>query len=266
MTDGGAGDVKVSTVQDTGAGVGAGVVSGLFGVGGGIVLVPYLGIVRGWDQKNAQATSLVSVAMAAAAALVTYAVSGRVAWVAAIPIVIGGLAGAVLGSALVKRLNSVVLRAAFVGLLIVVAVRLVTEAGEPGQAAAPPMTAALAVGYALSGLAMGILSAMFGIGGGILLVPILVAIFGYDQLLAAGTSLAVMVPIALVGAVRQTSSGATNWQLGALLGVGAAIGGVIGSRIAAVLPVQVLTWLFAAFIVVVAARLGWQAWREWRAP
>lgn len=258
--------MKVATVQDTGAGVGAGVVSGLFGVGGGIVLVPYLGIVRGWDQKRAQATSLVSVAMAAAAALVTYAVAGRVAWLAALPILIGGLAGAVLGSALVKRLNSLVLRMAFVGLLVVVAVRLVTEAGEPGQSAAPAMTPALGIGYVASGLAMGFLSAMFGIGGGILLVPILVALFGYGQLLAAGTSLAVMVPIALVGALRQTSSGATDWRLGALLGLGAAVGGFIGSRIAAVLPVEVLTWLFAAFILVVAIRLGWQAWREWRAP
>lgn len=262
----GSGRVKASTVQDTGAGVGAGVVSGLFGVGGGIVLVPYLGIVRGWDQKHAQATSLVSVAMAAAAALVTYAVSGRVAWLAALPILVGGLIGAVVGSALVKRLNSLVLRAAFVGLLVVVAVRLVTEAGEPGESTAPAVTFALALGYAASGLAMGILSAMFGIGGGILLVPILVALFGYDQLLAAGTSLAVMVPIALVGAMRQTSSGATDWRVGALLGVGAAVGGFVGSRIAAVLPVAVLTWLFALFILIVAVRLGWQAWREWRAP
>lgn len=258
--------MKVSTVQDAGAGVGAGVVSGLFGVGGGIVLVPYLGIVRGWDQKHAQATSLVSVAMAAAAALVTYAMSGRVAWLAAIPILVGGLVGAVVGSALVKRLRSVVLRAAFVALLVVVAVRLVTQAGEPGQSAAPAVTVGLAIGYAASGLAMGILSAMFGIGGGILLVPILVALFGYDQLLAAGTSLAVMVPIALVGALRQTSSGATDWRLGALLGVGAAVGGFAGSRIAAVLPIELLTWLFAAFVLIVAARLGWQACREWRTP
>ncbi|MGA0945173.1 MAG: TSUP family transporter, partial [Candidatus Nanopelagicales bacterium] len=47
--------------RDVGVGAGAGVVSGLFGVGGGIVLVPYLVLARGWDQKQAQATSLVMV-------------------------------------------------------------------------------------------------------------------------------------------------------------------------------------------------------------
>ena len=82
--------LRPSSLQDGGAGVGSGVVSGLFGVGGGIVLVPYLVIVRGWDQKKAQATSLVSVSMAAVAALITYAVADAVAWAAALPILIGG--------------------------------------------------------------------------------------------------------------------------------------------------------------------------------
>lgn len=256
--------LRPSSLQDGGAGVGSGVISGLFGVGGGIVLVPYLAIVRGWDQKNAQATSLVSVSMAAVAALTTYAVADAVAWAAALPILIGGLLGAVVGSAAVKRVDSTVLRMAFALLLVVVAVRLVTGVSSTDEASAPTLTSALVLGLLVSGLAMGILSALLGIGGGILLVPILVTVFGFDQLLAAGTSLAVMGPIALVGAVRQTSSGATNWRMGALLGVGAAVGGVIGARLATALPLTVLTWLFAIFVVLVAGRLLWQTWREAR--
>ena len=252
--------LRPSSLQDGGAGVGSGVVSGLFGVGGGIVLVPYLVIVRGWDQKKAQATSLVS--MAAVAALITYAVADAVAWAAALPILIGGLLGAVVGSAAVKRVDSTVLRMAFALLLVVVAVRLVTGSGSSDGASAPTLTNMLVLGFLVSGLAMGILSALLGIGGGILLVPLLVTVFGFDQVLAAGTSLAVMGPIALVGAVRQTSSGATQWRLGALLGAGAAVGGVIGARLATALPLTVLTWLFAIFVVLVAARLIWQAWRE----
>jgi uncharacterized protein len=258
--------VRWTGVQDAGAGAGSGVVSGLFGVGGGIVLVPYLSLVRGWDQKHAQATSLVSVAMAATAALTAYAFSGSVAWLAALPILAGGLIGAVIGSAIVHRLESAVLRIAFALLLVVIAIRLVTEAGSADQSTPPALTAALAIGYFVSGVAMGTLSALFGIGGGILLVPILVTLFDYGQLLAAGTSLAVMGPIALVGALRQTASGATNWRVGALLGIGAAVGGVVGARLAAVLPLEVLTWLFAGFIVLVAVRLGWEAWRERSAP
>ena len=161
-----------------------------------------------------------------------------------------------------KRVDSTVLRMAFALLLVVVAVRLVTGSGSSDGASAPTLTNMLVLGFLVSGLAMGILSALLGIGGGILLVPLLVTVFGFDQVLAAGTSLAVMGPIALVGAVRQTSSGATQWRLGALLGAGAAVGGVIGARLATALPLTVLTWLFAIFVVLVAARLIWQAWRE----
>jgi uncharacterized membrane protein YfcA len=239
-----------------GVGAGAGVVSGLFGVGGGIVLVPYLVLVRGWEQKRAQATALVMVAMAATAGLVPYALTRTVVWVAAAAILVGGLIGAVVGSALVKRLHSWVLQVAFAGLLLAAAVRLVTAPVPEAAGGVAEMTPALVVAYLASGLAMGILSALFGIGGGILLVPLLVAFFGYDQRLAAGTSLAVMGLIALVGALRQSGHGATDWRAGALLGVGGALGGVAGALLAQVLPLAVLTWLFALLLVITAVRLA----------
>lgn len=247
--------------RDVGVGAGAGVVSGLFGVGGGIVLVPYLVLVRGWEQKRAQATSLVMVAMAATAGLIAYAWSGTVAWAAAGAILVGGLIGAFVGSALVVRLHSWVLQVAFAGLLVVAALRLVTAPVSESAGAAPAMCPGLALAYLACGLAMGILSALFGIGGGILLVPLLVAGFGYDQRLAAGTSLAVMGLIALAGAMRQGSHGATDWRAGALLGVGGAVGGMLGALLAQVLPLVVLTWLFAALLVITAARLARAGWR-----
>ena len=111
--------------RDIGVGAGAGVVSGVFGVGGGIVLVPYLVLVRGWEQKRAQATSLVMVAMAATAGLVQYAIAGDVAWGAAAAVLVGGLAGAVIGSAIVARLQAWVLQIAFAALLVVAAARMV---------------------------------------------------------------------------------------------------------------------------------------------
>lgn len=247
--------------RDVGVGAGAGVVSGLFGVGGGIVLVPYLVLVRGWEQKRAQATALVMVAMAATAGLVPYALSDTVVWTAAAAVLVGGLVGAVVGSALVARARSWVLQMAFAVLLMAAALRLVTSPVSEGSPGAEEITLGLALAYLASGLAMGILSALFGIGGGILLVPLLVAVFGYDQRLAAGTSLAVMGLIALVGALRQGAAGATDWRAGGLLGVGGAVGGVAGALLAQVLALGVLTWLFAALLVVTAARLARAGWR-----
>lgn len=247
--------------RDVGVGAGAGVVSGLFGVGGGLVLVPYLVLVRGWEQKRAQATALVMVAMAATAGLVPYAWSDTVVWTAAAAVLAGGLLGAVVGSAVVARVRSWVLQVAFAALLVVAALRLVTAPVTEGAAPAPGMSPALAAAYFASGVAMGILSALFGIGGGILLVPLLVTLFGYDQRLAAGTSLAVMGLIALVGALRQGAAGATDWRAGALLGLGGAAGGVAGALLAQVLPLAILTWLFALLLLVTAFRLALTGWR-----
>jgi len=88
-----------------------------------------------------------------------------------------------------------------------------------------------------------------------------VALFGYDQRLAAGTSLAVMGLIALIGALRQSRQGMTDWRAGALLGVGGMAGALVGARVALILPLAVLTWLFAALLVIVAVRLAVTGWR-----
>lgn len=247
--------------RDIGVGAGAGVVSGLFGVGGGLVLVPYLVLVRGWEQKRAQATSLVMVAMAATAGLVQYALAGRVVWAAGAAILVGGLTGAVIGSAVVARLQTWVLQVAFSLVLVVAAVRLVTAPVADSAGALPAWSVALALAYIGSGLAMGVLSALFGIGGGILLVPLLVTAFGYDVRLAAGTSLAVMGLIAFVGALRQSGQGATNWRAGVMLGFGGVVGGLVGAALAQRLPLSVLTWLFAGLLAYTAIRLALQGWR-----
>ena len=248
--------------RDVGVGAGAGLVSGLFGVGGGIVLVPFLVLVRGWDQKRAQATSLVMVAMAATAGLIQYAIAGNVVWAAGAAILVGGLLGAVVGSALVARLRSWILQIAFAGLLIVAAVRMVTTSTSDAPGTPPDLDGAIIAAYVASGLAMGILSALFGIGGGILLVPLLVTAFAYDIRLAAGTSLAVMGLIALVGALRQSRQGMTDWRSGFLLGLGGIVGGLAGAALAQILPLALLTWLFAALLAYTSLRLARAGWRS----
>lgn len=241
------------------AGLGAGILSGLLGVGGGIVLVPLLVIALKWEQKPAQATALVLVSMAAVAGVVGYAAAGDVAWLPAAFILAGGLAGAWLGAILVQRIHAHWLQVAFGVLLIAAAVRLawpVSASATPIETS-PALTPALAIVFVLSGLAMGIVAALFGIGGGIVLIPILVALLDFDQRLAAGTSLAVMIPIALLGAIRLTRPGLTQWSAGVRIGIGGIAGGVIGSQLALRLPTDVLAWIFAALLVVVAGRMMW---------
>ena len=253
--------MAVTGARDVGVGVGAGIVSGIFGVGGGIVVVPYLVLVRGWEQKRAQATSLVMVAMAATTGLVPYAVAGDVAWGAAAAVLVGGLVGAVLGSAIVARLQAWILQIAFAAVLVAAAARMVTATTPDAGGSPPALSAAMLLAYAACGVGMGGLSALFGIGGGMLLVPLLVAAFGFDIRLAAGTSLAVMGLIALAGAGRQSRQGSTDWRAGTLLGAGGAIGGLVGAVVAQRLPLTVLTWLFSGLLCLTAIRLARASWR-----
>jgi len=108
------------------------------------------------------------------------------------------------------------------------------------------------------GIAAGVMSGLFGVGGGILFVPMLVAL-GLGQVEAAATSLLAVVPTAAVGAWRQARYG--NLRLGPALVVGAAsiVGVEIGVQIATSLPEHVLRRLFGVLLIAVAAQLAWRA-------
>ncbi|MBU6278127.1 MAG: sulfite exporter TauE/SafE family protein [Actinomycetales bacterium] len=253
----------ITVIRDGSVGIGVGAFSGLLGVGGGILLVPYLVLARKFPQKSAQATSLVLVATGAAAGTVTYALRSSVAWLPAVLVLVGGVAGAWLGAHLVQRARDARLQVAFGSLLMIVGLRLLWpgDISAADDALLPTLQIGLALAYVASGLGMGLLSALFGIGGGILLVPILVIAFGYPQQVAAGTSLAVMGPIALVGALRLTKPGLTNWRLGALFSAGAVIGATAGAWLALALPGPLVRQVFAVVMVALGVRMAILGWR-----
>jgi uncharacterized membrane protein YfcA len=241
--------------RDLAVGVGIGAFSGLLGVGGGILLVPFLVLALHWNQKNAQATSLVMITLASVSGALTYAFGDSVDWLAAGFIIIGGLAGSWIGSHVVQRTADHRLQILFGALLVIVSIRLILSTGDAVTTARMDFTPWQIVGLIISGLAMGVLSALFGIGGGILLIPILVTVFDFSQQLAAGTSLAVMAPIALLGAIRLTKPGLTNWPIGVRFGIGAIAGAVIGSIAALSMPAETVRIIFAAVQVFVAVRM-----------
>jgi uncharacterized protein len=122
--------------------------------------------------------------------------------------------------------------------------------------------ATIAFGIAL-GAAAGVLSGLFGVGGGILFVPTLVAL-GLGQVEASATSLLAIVPTAGAGIWRQSSYGNLRWRPALALGV-ASIGGVeVGVRIATSLPEHVLQKLFGVLLLGVALQLTVKAIRSGR--
>jgi uncharacterized membrane protein YfcA len=105
--------------------------------------------------------------------------------------------------------------------------------------------------YILAGLAAGIISAMFGVGGGVLMVPILVLGFSFGQKSAQGMSLFIMLPMALAGAVRYklNPNVPVNFPVCGLVALGGIAGAMIGSHIVFNLPEIMLKRIFAVFII-----------------
>jgi hypothetical protein len=111
--------------------------------------------------------------------------------------------------------------------------------------------------YIIIGLCCGMFGASFGVGSGIILVPVLAIMFSFGQKSAQGMSLAVMVPLALVGAWRYYQNPEIEIRLGVVLflSIGAVAGAFIGARIAGFLPAHVLRKLFAIFLIVAAVKM-----------
>jgi uncharacterized membrane protein YfcA len=117
------------------------------------------------------------------------------------------------------------------------------------------VTYALAI---LLGLAAGVFAGMFGVGGGILFVPTLVAL-GLDQHDAIGTSLLAIIPTVLMGTWRQSRYGNVRWRAAAVLGLAAAASAQGGVALAQALSDATLRRLFAGLLVLVAAQIAWRA-------
>jgi hypothetical protein len=111
------------------------------------------------------------------------------------------------------------------------------------------------IGLIVLGLVAGAFAAALGVGGGVIFVPSLVVIFSFTQHTAQGTSLAVVVPTAIVGAMVHTRAGRVDWKLALRIAVGGVIGAVTGSRTALALDGAVLRRLFAGLLVVMAGRM-----------
>ncbi|PZE23421.1 sulfite exporter TauE/SafE family protein [Curtobacterium sp. MCLR17_042] len=231
-------------------GVLAGVLSGLFGVGGGVIVVPALMAFAQMDQRRASATSLVAIAPAAVVGAVTYAVQGEVHWLAALTLAVGSVIGAPIGARLLRALPLRALPWIFVGFIAVVLVSLFTTV--PTRGGEVHFGVVEAIVLLLLGLLSGVLSGLVGVGGGVVIVPGLEVVLGAGDLLAKGTSLLTMVPTSVSGTVANLRRRAVDLRVGLTVGITAAVCSPGGAVLARLVDPQVGTWLFAAFLVVVA--------------
>jgi uncharacterized membrane protein YfcA len=240
-------------VRAGGIGAVAGGLSGLFGVGGGILIVPGLVLLLGMAQRRAHATSLAAIVPIAVAGTAGYAVAGAVAWLAAGLLAAGGALGAVLGTQALRRIPERALRITFAAFLLVAAGALPFEVTAAERVPSIDVVAGMLL--VVVGMVAGAMAGLLGIGGGIVMVPGLALLAGVPQSVAKGTSLLVIIPTALVGTVRNVSHGDVDLPVAAAVG----LAGVVTSFVASILAVEMnpvlSAILFGALLVAMAARL-----------
>ncbi len=205
---------------------------GLVGGGGSILAVPLMVYMVGIQSPHvAIGTSALAVAANAAVNLANHARSGHVKWRCAGVFASVGVAGAFLGSTLGKAIDGHQLMALFALLMIVVGGLMMRERSSPGDEAVrlSQENALKLTGY---GFATGLVSGFFGIGGGFLVVPGLIAATGMPILFAVGSSLVAVTAFGVTTAVNYASSGWVDWILAATFIGGGVVGGWFGARLA----------------------------------
>ena len=110
--------------------------------------------------------------------------------------------------------------------------------------------------YLVLGLFTGTLSGLFGIGGAVIIIPALVLLFKFNQHMAQGTTLALMVPpIGLLAAWTYYKQGFIDFKIAGLICLGFFIGGLIGAKVAVQIPDQVLRKMFGVFLLIVSLKM-----------
>lgn len=242
------------------AGLAAGVIGGLFGVAGGIVIVPFLVLALKLDQHTAQGTSLLTLAMPVVGlAAYQYYLDGNMVVSVGLTIALGIASGGLIGSKIALGISPKTMRRTFSGFLIVVAIYMIIKSLAPLSSSADQVIE-LNVGVYLAcygaGLFAGITGGLFGIGGGIIIVPFMLLALGFPQHLAQGTSLlALSLPVAAFGAYNYNKKGNVHPKKSVAIAVGLVGGGFLGSLFARELTPVIMQQAFAGFVILTASYL-----------
>jgi uncharacterized protein len=244
-----------------GFGIGAGLLSGMFGLGGGIIIVPGLMFALRMDQRRAHGTSLAGVLPISMASIITYWVHDHIDWTVTLWLTIGSVGGALIGARLLAVLPKRVLTLLFVAVLAIAGIRMFFEIDTTGTTV---IDTGSAIALIVIGFFVGALAGMLGIGGGLITVPIMIVIFHVPPAVAKGTALAVVIPTALSGTVQNMANKNADLFAALLVSATGIFAAVVGGWIASLMSAAVSNFLFAVLLMVIAGRMLLQL-REQRA-
>ncbi len=240
-----------------------GILSGFFGIGGGVVLVPVLLAIFGLPILDANAISLAAMLLPVSIlGVIAFYKAGYIDIKNALWISLGLMGGSYFGAFFAVNINGALLTKLYAVFLLYISLdyldipsyfRKNKKAKQNDAPADMTPKDKSAWAFILLGLLSGVLAGMFGKGGGIVIVPALVKIFRYHPKAAAATSLAALqLPVGLPSVIVYANSGHLNYLYAGLIAIGIVFGAFFGSIVAVKLPTTIFKKVFAVFLLLVA--------------
>lgn len=211
------------------------------------------------DERQAQATSLLAIAPAALIGTASYATGGVFPLLPGLVMALGAVAGAQIGAYLLRRLSLGWLRWTLI--VFVAAMAATVMATLPDREVHVDISLESIVALTLIGVVMGVAAGLFGIGGGIIAIPLLQLTLGIGDLEAKGICLVAMAPAALSGSISHLRHKTARARDGAWVAAGALVATPIGSLGAFALPEHYANVVFGAFVMAIALALTIRAFR-----
>ena len=240
-------------------GIGAGTLGSMIGIGGGIIITPALTFL-GFQPTQAASSSLVAVAFSSASSAAVYSKQGRIHYRIAFKISMLAIIGAITGAFLSREVSLEFFKISFAILLVLAGTYFmyknsVIREKYKRKSQSIPLHLLFYSGSFIAGL----ISSLFGIGGGIVFVPTMVIILGMTILNASATSQLALLITSLAGVFTHTLLGHHNYIDALSLAAGASVGGQIGARISPSVKESILQKLFSVSLILIAAKLIFDA-------
>lgn len=241
-------------------GIAAGILSGLFGIGGGIVMVPSLIVFFGMDILDANATSLAAMLLPVGIlGVIAYYKAGLINVRDSLWIALGLFLGSFAGGEFAMTISEAFLAKLYAIILIYIAFNYLDVPSwfKKGKKSKPTISVIPVQKpfwmFLVVGVGAGIFAGLFGKGGGIVIVPLLIGFFRYDIKKAAATSLAALqLPVGLPSVIIYAQNGHLNLLFAAFIAIGILFGALLGSKLGVKLPSAVFKKVFAVFLIFVA--------------
>ena len=239
-------------------GIAMGALGGLFGIGGGLIAIPVLGLWFGLDQQLAQGTALAMSVPNVFLALYRYQQRSRINLRQALPLVLMSFCFAWLGAMLAVGVDARIIRWGFIVFLLGITLyNLIKMYSSP----APPV-AGSRYGwpwFGVLGAVAGTTGGLFGVGGAVVAAPVLTSVFGTTQVVAQGLSLALAAPSTAVTLLTYAAHDEVNWVMGVPMAIGGLLSISWGVKLAHALPERMLRGLYCGFLLLCAGLLALKA-------